>query len=601
MCEGEGIERGSNCLEVDRLLVAEHDSEFGRRPPGTRDHVVFIRAQMTAVGEGHCSVLPEFDGRRAPPVSEQIQTWLVENMGLWDGPLRATWLSQHSFLVAWASDQLEFAWRIDGGLDRFEARTLEVHALTAAQVELLRQYAAHRRIAFAARAPWRRSLALPVRTLWTLRRALDVVRRGRSTDPILNPRRPALVVASFQPNSSRAFMPVAEALRARGIVSEFLLRHDDLQSRRLVENAGLRFRFVEDFGRLSDVAALRSAVAFFQTRLGSAALGRLCSTLGFPDWVEPVALARTTRARLQRSLQRFFLDTRAIARALDTLDPQACAFITSRAAMNQLLLERRARTARIFFLQGIVPDLPPTATRMDVDLALVGSRIDLAYLDRCQIPESARRLVGYTDYDDFSSLDRDTCRLELRALLPPTAVAPWVVFTSQHAKDVFPDWARQKNLDLVVEAARLLPEVTFLLKAHPFREHLSRAFIARLPANVLLCPALPTTRLLKACDVAVTFWSTTALEAVLLGTPLVQLNGTGLPDFFDISARLGRATARSAPQLAEAIGELLCDPARRLEFAEQRERFMEECGLTLSGRSADAAAEAIAERLLGVR
>src|SRR5690606_3888533 len=110
----------------------------------------------------------------------------------------------------------------------------------------------------------------------------------------------------------------------------------------------------------------------------------------------------------------------------------------------------------------------------DVDLAVVGSAIDLPYVLRCRIPETALRVTGYPEYDHYPTLDKRACRQAIARVLPELGARPLVVFTSQYATEVFPDWARRRNIDVLAETARLLPDVLFVLKAHPLRETLSR-------------------------------------------------------------------------------------------------------------------------------
>lgn len=281
--------------------------------------------------------------------------------------------------------------------------------------------------------------------------------------------------------------------------------------------------------------------------------------------------------------------------AIDAADPKAAIFVTRRAAMDEILKTRVGRTRRIFFLQGLVPSVPPAFTEMEVDGAIVGSGLDLAYTDRCRIEPEKVHVTGYPDYDGYSRLDQGECRRQLEAAYPQAAGRKVVVFTSQYATAGFPNSARLHNLRTVIETARRMPNVYFLLKPHPLRESVPSTIVDELPDNVALGPDFNTVVSLKAADVAVTFWSTTALEAILLGTPLVQLNATGLPDFLDLSTQLGREVARSSQSLASLIQQSFDAGPRG--FLTQRERFLLHHGIRLDGKSAERAARAIVEEV----
>ncbi len=172
-----------------------------------------------------------------------------------------------------------------------------------------------------------------------------------------------------------------------------------------------------------------------------------------------------------------------------------------------------------------------------------------------------------------------------------------MVFTSQYSTPSFPNWARLKNLRTLIATARRCPELFFLIKPHPLRESLPSSITDVLPDNVVINTDFSTVKALKAAHVAVTYWSTTALEATLLGTPLVQLNATGLPDFLDLSSKLGRSIARDAASLLTLLHATLRTPSKQLEH--QRKRFLLEHQIRLDARATQRATQAIAANLQG--
>jgi hypothetical protein len=307
------------------------------------------------------------------------------------------------------------------------------------------------------------------------------------------------------------------------------------------------------------------------------------------------------RRSLSRSVYRAALMADAIGRSLDHHNPSACLFLTHRAMLNELLSTRRHKMQRIFLLQGVVPEVPPVSLKLEVELAIVGSELEVPYLRRCGVSDERTAIVGYPDYDHFPQLTREACRGQLVAAMEALHERPLVVFTSQYPTGQFPDWARTVNLEAVFAAARKLPHVTFLIKTHPRREVIDALVLARFPENVLLAPKVETPSLLKAADVVVTYWSTTALEALLLDVPLVQLNATGLPDFFDLVSSLGRSFARSSDELADSLQLLLESEEARTIDARARAELCARLGVVMDGRAGERAGAAIEKIRLNSR
>lgn len=528
-----------------------------------------------------------------------MQAWLRARSAPLPLEVRTSVLGQLPHLASWASVQRQFALQLDETLREIRPQALVAGRLPTPVRHLLECYAERHGIPCEAPRAFVGPLKRALRLGRHLRRGLSAAQHRVQAlrSPPSGVRRPLLLVVSLQPNSTRAFLPVAQELRELGPAAHFLLQAADERSGHLVRDGGFLLDVIEWHNRREDVTwAYRSAAGFVE-EVGSAGFEELVGFMGLPDWAEPRRLGALLADTLQRNLQGSCFRTRSVGRALSELDPRAALFITNRAMLNGLLYQRKNRTRRVFFLQGIVPEIPPVSTPLDVDLAVVGSAIDLPYVRRCQIQETALRVTGYPEYDHYPTLDKRACRRAIEQLLPELGSRPLVVFTSQYATEVFPDWARRRNIHVLAETARLLPDVLFALKAHPLRERLGRELCSSFPANLVACPPFDTDRALCAADVAVTYWSTTALESILLGTPLVQLNATGLPDYFDVSGKMGRPTARTAEELARAIEELLASAEERARFAREREAFLRSHGIELDGRAAARAAREIAQVL----
>jgi len=397
-----------------------------------------------------------------------------------------------------------------------------------------------------------------------------------------------LLAVCLQPNATRAFLPVAVRMHAAGVRVRFLLEYGDQRSSELILSAGIPFCTTPPLGRPElwpafTAASLRLA-RFWRDRPGLEAFVR---SLGMPGSVD--GHVRHLRKELRRAILRGTWRGAAIESALRALPAQNVLFVTHRALLNHLFRSTHPAAGRYFFLQGIVPDVPPLRTELDVDHAIVGSELDLPYVLRCGIERSAISITGYPDYDHYVLLDRDACRAEVEGRIPSASGRPLVVFTSQYKTSGFPDAARLRNFDALLATARAMPEVEFVAKLHPRMEAVP---LVELPRNVVLEQHTDTARLIKAADVLVTFWSTTAVEAILLGTPLVQLNATALPDFLDLSTSRGRPIARSASDLERMLREVLAAP-RDLDTA----RSGNWLSVELDGHAADRASQVLLAHL----
>jgi glycosyltransferase involved in cell wall biosynthesis len=153
----------------------------------------------------------------------------------------------------------------------------------------------------------------------------------------------------------------------------------------------------------------------------------------------------------------------------------------------------------------------------------------------------------------------------------------------------------------LADAVARIPGGALVVKLHPQEEDaVARNVLAegRLAAfRVVSDIEAPLYPLLAACDVLATYTSTTALEAAILGKPILIANLSGLPDATPY-VRAGIALYTTAPaEIGPAIARLLDDPALRGELASARRRFVERYAFRADGRAAERVAGLI-ERMI---
>ena len=95
--------------------------------------------------------------------------------------------------------------------------------------------------------------------------------------------------------------------------------------------------------------------------------------------------------------------------------------------------------------------------------------------------------------------------------------------------------------------------------------------------------ANPNVELLAACDVLISFTSTSLLEAIILGRKTICVNFSDEEDRFPFVADGGSLPGRSTEQIEDSLEKLL-NPEFQSEFEAAREKFLQyHVGPTASG------------------
>ncbi len=199
-------------------------------------------------------------------------------------------------------------------------------------------------------------------------------------------------------------------------------------------------------------------------------------------------------------------------------------------------------------------------------------------------------ITGHPGFDMLNTMD-PARRSTVRNTLGVPQGHALVVFASQpYVPGAFASTAARRTLlREVAEAAVALPGTTFVVKPHPcdtVRE--ARRLFAAAPVKIV-DPALDIRPLIASADVLVTFFSTSALQALAAGTPvinLVQADGGSSNPYVNSGATW---VARSACELKELIGSLIGPMRDRLvrEREPARLKFVQEWAYTPDGAAAN--------------
>jgi hypothetical protein len=180
---------------------------------------------------------------------------------------------------------------------------------------------------------------------------------------------------------------------------------------------------------------------------------------------------------------------------------------------------------RIEDVLGMHPRIHPAfVPDVVADVVCVGSRIAAANVIAAGVPESHVRLTGNPAFDRLAAVT-PSAGASLRRRIGLDDDGSLVVFTAE--EDEAPALAAlAAAIDVAVPHARLA------VRRHPnFRHAGPDEYLGALKSRVTLLDDDPLDAVLTAADVVLSVSSTTCIEAILLGRPLIQLGpGTRMYD-----------------------------------------------------------------------
>jgi hypothetical protein len=202
-------------------------------------------------------------------------------------------------------------------------------------------------------------------------------------------------------------------------------------------------------------------------------------------------------------------------------------------------------------------------------------------------PPERVTITGNPQWDKMSAglgalPPRETCRTEMATALDLSPDAFWVTFTSQPVSRVF--------FAGILEAVRALPyTANLIVKVHPGERVADYAISPADQEHCRVVKAVDLHTLLRASDAALTYTSTTNLEALAVGTPLVVVDFACNPDDpnrVDLTA-YGVPEVHNVKALRQELVRLRDDPARRKEILIDGRRALADYACGLDGRATE--------------
>lgn len=250
-----------------------------------------------------------------------------------------------------------------------------------------------------------------------------------------------------------------------------------------------------------------------------------------------------------------------------------------------VLAARSLGLATVYVQHGLVPRdqevLPGASDR----LLIWGASSRRAFLE---LGNSDSQLieVGATQYDRiFSRPLRDAAP---SPVVWATAGRPLIVYTSAPTSrgEQRDDYVTAS--EAVAHAAAQVTDADFIVKLHPSEDESLWSAIQRHSGarHLRIIRECDTLGLLAAADLVITRFSTTGMEAIILGKPLLMLNLTDEQDRAPYAEAGAAIPVRAVTDLVPQIRRVLNDPLVDRELAPFRERLIADTFADNSGTAA---------------
>lgn len=200
-------------------------------------------------------------------------------------------------------------------------------------------------------------------------------------------------------------------------------------------------------------------------------------------------------------------------------------------------------------------------------------------------------VTGAPNYDILTKLEsKEDLRRELGLPLSKTIVT----FATQG----FTDQITRKLTYEVLRSIKDLNKVLLVIKPHPLEKtKLYKKFLREFDAGIsldkaILMPGVNISKLIKASDLLLTVNSTTALEANVIGTPVLTLNFTEQKDLF-YSQEGGAVGVETPEALTDTVYKALYDEKFKERISINRNEFLQNYSFNEDGGATERAANLI--------
>ena len=258
---------------------------------------------------------------------------------------------------------------------------------------------------------------------------------------------------------------------------------------------------------------------------------------------------------------------------------------------NQVAKKMNIKT---FYLQhGNIGLFNPFYSSIDSDIAIVSGENDKGIIKELGCKSKFIFKAGRPIFDEIYSLKIKNQKLKIEQIKNGN---PIITFFPNRISGLLKKSLNMINYIEVLETAKCMPDMNFVIKFHPNEALIERSnIIKEYNENnniIILHKEYESTDILTATDVCITMFSTTGFEAILLDKPLIIMN-IDFPEFIDEAIFKGASiNLVKKNKLAGIIRDILNSKYKKL-LSEGRAKVIEKSVYKFDGKSSERVFELI--------
>ncbi len=299
----------------------------------------------------------------------------------------------------------------------------------------------------------------------------------------------------------------------------------------------------------------------------------------------------------KKRLPSFAKDFETTRSAIEKIKPKVLFMTFEANALGRAIViaARKNRVKVVAMQHGMIKPYHPAYYHLKEDLksypipdiTAVYGPIDKKILtENSFYPKSKVVVTGSPRYDIFANPERFFNKEKVYKELGIEPEKKLVVWATQP----IPIEYAKKLPGAIFEAVKEFKEIYLVAKLHPrdqlknFYEEVAKEKGAEVS---LIGTQMDTNELLYSCELMLTAWSTTALEAMILNKPVITINPTGKPDPVPYAKSGAAIGVYDLSKLKSAIKGALYNKNIRKKLEERRKKFVYERVYKIDGKATE--------------
>lgn len=200
---------------------------------------------------------------------------------------------------------------------------------------------------------------------------------------------------------------------------------------------------------------------------------------------------------------------------------------------------------------------------------LINDEMKTAYL-QAGIHDACITVTGQPCYEAIGDLRKDKERAELEKQFGTSRADPLILWLPSKLNDHM-----VLTFSEICTIARRHPRWNILIKLHPTSGNMNEydPYVDKMPDNIRFIKNYDSLKLIKACDVAITYTSTSGFEALLLDINLVIINLTSDEFKLGYDKKSAAILVKDAAALEGVLLDVLYSEATQKQLAAARKRY----------------------------